>query len=427
MRSPDDDEALLQAIIGCYGGLARKAFDSESLLDLDEHTITMEADDGCVPSNNPDVEQLFTPPRKLFNRSSTKCSRSRREASTSLFGDSGEPRAAARLRTHSEGDPRRRLDVSSSQGKKLTLQGPRLPGRPSSFFEANSPRAEASQTQRLREKREPFQTAIASQRQSFFEEDTDDEVGLAASQGSRLPAPPMTLSVPFVKSYDVVTCAFNFESMTSEGLQALVADIPLDVRGGIAHDLGTQDPPVIHDSPACSKAVSIFIKETVELHGLRAESFRSERHRWQVDEEWFEFGFLRKVATVAGMLTNEEEVKSMLAAVDAEDSKVQASHHDALCAAQRQVLRGMVPSYADAVALYLGVAAFAEKQQHGPEPNLQRIRQFMQLIENEAARRAIGLTSMTKYNSFKIKPKEWRDDVVRVLTFGFLAFTAFHE
>ena len=117
----------------------------------------------------------------------------------------------------------------------------------------------------------------------------------------------------------------------------------------------------------------------------------------------------------------------MLNAVDAGDSQVQATHDGALCAAQREVLRGMMPSYADAVALYLGVAACAEKQQHGPEPNLQRIRQLMQLIENEAARQAIGLTSMTKYNSFKIKPKEWREDVVRVLTFAFLAFTAFHE
>ena len=44
----------------------------------------------------------------------------------------------------------------------------------------------------------------------------------------------------------------------------------------------------------------------------------------------FEFGFL--IAKVAGMLTNEVEVKSMLAAVDAEDSKEEATHHGALCA-----------------------------------------------------------------------------------------------
>ena len=65
---------------------------------------------------------------------------------------------------------------------------------------------------------------------------------------------------------------------------------------------------------------------------------------WQVDEEWFEFGFLRKVAKVAGMLTNEEEVKSMLAAVDVEDSKMEATHHGALCAAQRLFLRSTMPS-----------------------------------------------------------------------------------
>ena len=32
VRFPDDDEALLQAIIGCLGGHARKTYDSESLL-----------------------------------------------------------------------------------------------------------------------------------------------------------------------------------------------------------------------------------------------------------------------------------------------------------------------------------------------------------------------------------------------------------
>ena len=98
---------------------------------------------------------------------------------------------------------------------------------------------------------------------------------------------------------------------------------------------------------ACAKAVNIFIKVIVKLHELRAENFRSDKHHWQLDVKWFEFGFLRKIAKVAGMLTNDEEVKSMLAAVDAEDSKEEATHHGSLC---------MLHSCADAVALYLGVA-----------------------------------------------------------------------
>ena len=304
MRSPDDDEALLQAIIGCYGGHARKVFDSESLLDRDEHMVTMEGDDGGVPMDNRDVEQVFTPPRKLFSGFPRRCLQEVdvTPSLVCLFGDSAEPRAAVRLRMHSEADTRRRPDVSSSQEKTLTLQGSRLPGRSSSFFEEDSPFADASLTKRLREKREPLQTAvIASQRKSFFDEDVDDAVGLSASQGSGPLAPPTTPSVPtwslesyltFVKSHDVATCAFNFESMTQEELQALVADIPVHIRDGIAYDFGAQDPPVIDDSLACAKAVSIFIRGTVELHELRAESFRSERHRWQVDEEWFQYGFL---------------------------------------------------------------------------------------------------------------------------------------
>ena len=180
----------------------------------------------------------------------------------------------------------------------------------------------------------------------------------------------------------------------------------------------------MQDVESASAQLNEFLSDVIRAFEAHGEAFRSERHRWGLQEDLMDFGLVQTlVAAESPLLANHDEVQQKILAIS--ENETEDLRMD-LCAVQVRRLLSQVPDYTVAANTFMDCDKFCVQYSTGPEAKLRALKMFMSLLPDESLRKAVGITAHAKYESLKINPASWRDDISRLLTYAFLVFTAHH-
>ncbi len=229
----------------------------------------------------------------------------------------------------------------------------------------------------------------------------------------------------FLQEAQIEANAKDMAQMEAEKLIEIIEKVPVPLREIAGLPKTTAAARVLAaNAEKASKKITTFVEEVAKAHVACAENFNSAKHEYGIDDTMEGFGLLKMLVSETGYLTNEDVIKKLFEAYEKTESK---PNEDALESAQKAAICNQVVDYGSALTLFAAAEIFATKFGSGPEPKIDDVREFTSLVKDEPLRKALGMTSLQKYDKAKIKPKTWKADISKQLTLAYLGLTAHHE
>eukprot|EP00973_Karenia_brevis_P006968 945190-Karenia_brevis.AAC.1 len=219
----------------------------------------------------------------------------------------------------------------------------------------------------------------------------------------------------------------DIAKLETEKLISMINKVPIPIRSMCNLPTDDKDMKVLAANVDKAAAhIHDMVVNTRLAWIQHADRFPSQKHNWGIEEDWEEIGLIQKLAAHSTFLTNKQEVEALISDLDAADDEHKKESYEILAKAQSAALREQILKYQSAVDLFKAAEDFASMHSTGPEPSLPEVRAFLNIIDKEDLRAALGMAPKEKYSK-KIKPSCWRADVGKGMTLAYLGLTAHHE
>jgi hypothetical protein len=404
-RTPHDDQLLVDAIISRYARdfIEPNAARVGNLLDEDFEELAEEdvwggfeedGEEGDLPDDEEFCADLVEGggargggeggiARRLFGQ--REAAPSARPAERSAFG-------ASVVRSAFGASARTQPQVQGARAKASAVVGPRLTGVTGSQGGATLPKA-----------------ATAAQRSP----------ALDASEW------PIEEFSAFLLEAQAATSNAEIAALEAKSFKELIDRIPISIRKYAGLPVSAASYEIAQkNAEQTSNGISKLVMEVQNAFRKSGEAFvRSKTCKFGVEAALEDFGLL-ELLVKSDYLVNKAVVEAALREVaEAGDEETKADAVRNAQELQKSVIREQLFDYPVMLNIWERTLRFLEKH-HSLEPSRQQVAEFIGLFEDEDLQGALEITLLSKIQGLKIKPREWRVDVGRVVSVAFLALDA---